>query len=310
VSAAAAVAIVLPVRNGAAYLRESLDSCLAQTWTRWALIVVDDGSTDATGEIVAEYARRDPRVTVVTHATSQGLPRSLNAGFARATAPYLTWTSDDNRYRPHALARLVQVLERHADVDLVYSDYAVIDEDGREIEQRRALPIERLATVNCVGASFLYRRIVHESLGGFDAARPLVEDYDFWLRAASRFRLMPLSEDLYQYRVHRSSLSTRHDRAIVDTHRALLRSHLPSMRWLDAPARARACVHMARATSKRGRPLDALSDLWLACRLDPAAAAVDCLGRAWRALRRREISDFRLQISDSPKSEINLKSEI
>lgn len=284
--AAPAVSIVLPTRNGAAYLRESIDSCLAQTWSDWQLVIVDDGSTDATGAIAADYARRDTRVSVVSHEASRGLPASLNDGFDRARGRYLTWTSDDNRYRPHALERLVAAIEAHG-ADLVYSDYSVIDEAGHDIEFRRAMPVERLATVNCVGASFLYRRAVHDALGGFDVAKPLVEDYDFWLRAAARFRLMPLSEDLYQYRLHRASLSSRHDRKIVDTHRTLLRSHLRSMRWLDAPTRARACVHMARAASKRGARLDALSDLWLACRIDSAAAFAECAERAFRSVARR-----------------------
>jgi glycosyltransferase involved in cell wall biosynthesis len=281
------VSIVLPSHDGAAFLRQALESCLDQTLTDWELVAIDDGSIDETPTIFTEYARRDSRVRIVTHRTAAGLPAALNAGFAAARGRYFTWISDDNRYRPHALARLVAELDADSTIDVVYSDYSVIDEDGREIELRRALPAERLAIVNCVGASFLYRRAVHETLGGFDAAKMLVEDYDFWLRAAARFRLAPLGENLYLYRIHAGSLSARQDLSIVAAHRRLLREQLPSIAWLDAAARARACVHLARTTLGRSGVVPALWDLSLALRIDPAAAAADCAARMRHALTRR-----------------------
>src|SRR4051812_6235919 len=118
-SALPCVSIVLPTRNGAAFLSESLDSCLGQTFSDWQLVVVNDGSAHRTAAILDEYSRRDARVTVVTHETSHGLPGALNAGFAHAAGHYFSWTSDDNRYRPHALETLVHALRARPDVDLV-----------------------------------------------------------------------------------------------------------------------------------------------------------------------------------------------
>jgi glycosyltransferase involved in cell wall biosynthesis len=281
------VSIVLPTRNGAAFLRESLDSCLAQTFDDWELLAVNDGSTDETAGILDAYAKRDSRVVVVTHAQSTGLPRALNAGFSRARGELLTWTSDDNRFRPHALERLVAALRLHPRVDLVYTDYSVIDGSGLVVETRKALPPDTLAVANCIGASFMYRREVHEALEGFDTNRPLVEDYDFWLRAADRFCLLPLAEDLYLYRLHGASLSSRHDRAILRAHRALMRDHLRAGRWLPAPKRAAACVHLSRAALGRGEVLHALSDFSLGCRIHVGAAIAECAGRAYKAVIRR-----------------------
>lgn len=281
------VSIVLPTRNGAAFLRESIDSCLTQTFTDWQLIVVNDGSIDATAAIIADYASGDGRIVQVTHDQGWGLPNALNSGFARATGSFFTWTSDDNRYRPHALERLAAILETRSDVDLVYSDYSVFDDAGAVGERRIALAPERIVIANCIGASFMYRRRVHERLNGFDAARPFVEDYDFWLRAAAQFRLMPLNEDLYLYRLHTSSLSTRHGREIQSAHRALLRTRLTSMAWPSATARASACVHMARAAFGRGERRSALNDLLLGCRINPAAVVADCAKRAFHGVVRR-----------------------
>lgn len=88
------VSIVLPVYNGEKYLRESLDSILAQTMEDWELIAVDDCSKDATPQILADYAASDSRIRVMRNAENQRLPRSLNIGFAEARGEFLTWTDE------------------------------------------------------------------------------------------------------------------------------------------------------------------------------------------------------------------------
>jgi glycosyltransferase involved in cell wall biosynthesis len=281
------VSIVLPTHNGSRYVRQAIDSCVAQTLPEWELIVVDDGSVDSTPAIVDACARLDSRVQVLRQPRNAGLPQSLNAGFARASGRYFTWISDDNEFRPDALETLAAVLDHKPAVDVVYSDYSVVNEDGVTVELRRADPIQRCVFVNCIGASFLYRREVHEAIGGFDAERHYVEDYDFWLRAAGRFKFQPVAQDLYLYRLHSDSLSSRHQRAILHAHRALLRERLPGMTWLDKTTRARACVHLARVTIGRGRPIAALADVWLGCRIDVGAVSADCVERARRGFHRR-----------------------
>src|SRR3989338_10314783 len=102
------VSIVLPTYNGARYLRQSIDSCLSQTYKNIELIIVDDCSTDETPDIVHSY--NDPRIRYVRNKTNQRLPRSLNIGFALTTAEYLTWTSDDNEFLPQAIETMLKVL--------------------------------------------------------------------------------------------------------------------------------------------------------------------------------------------------------
>lgn len=281
------VTIVLPSHNGARFLAEAIESCLTQTFEQFELIAVDDGSTDRTAAIFDEYARHDGRIRIVTNRAATGVPNALNAGFSTAAGRYFTWISDDNRFRPHALSTLVAALEVDPSLAIVYSDYSVIDENGREVEVRRALPIERLAIVNCVGASFLYRRAVHEALGGYDASKPLVEDYDFWLRAAARFAMMPLGDNLYLYRIHSGSLSANRQRAIIAAHRRLLREQLSTIEWLDKTVRARACVYLARTTLSHRGLLPALVDLSLALRIDRRAVVSDCAARVRDAIARR-----------------------
>ena len=234
------VSIVLPTHNGARYLDEAVQSCLDQTWTQWELIIVDDASTDDTPEHIVRWVKADPRIRSLRHFRNRRLPTALNTGFARARGDLLTWTSDDNLYRPHALAEMVAYLAAHPDVDVVYSDYSEIDAAGQVLGRRRVSPMEDLATHNSVGPCFLYRRQVQERLGGYAEDLFLAEDYDFWLRASECSRLERLPIDCYLYRTHPGSLTTQRARDIELAHAQAQFRNLPRLRWMGANARARA----------------------------------------------------------------------
>src|SRR5438128_1966436 len=90
------VSVILPTHNGSKYLRQSIESCLSQTYLDIELIVVDDGSMDETSAILESLT--DDRVRKIRHQTNRGLSAALNTGCAEARGEYLTWTSDDNLY--------------------------------------------------------------------------------------------------------------------------------------------------------------------------------------------------------------------
>jgi len=146
---------------------------------------------------------------LITNSINKKLPGALNVGFGQARGDYLTWTSDDNCYRPEALATMVNYLQSDSGVDIVYCDYTAIDENGKTLEKVIVNNPEHLWNGNCIGACFLYRRALHEKLGGYDENLFLAEDYDFWLRASLFFKLQPLHEDLYLYRRHTGSLTQK-----------------------------------------------------------------------------------------------------
>ncbi len=202
------ISIVLPTYNGSRYLRESIESCLAQTYANWELIIVDDASTDDTPFLIKRYVSLDNRIKAIRNAWNRQLPGSLNIGFAAAKGSYFTWTSDDNCYRPQALNEMIAYLEANPKIDIVYTDFTIIDVKGEPRERVSVAEPDTLVVRNCVGASFLYRRAVHEKLGGYDESLFLVEDYDFWLRALCNFRISPLHQDLYLFREHTSSLTS------------------------------------------------------------------------------------------------------
>ncbi|MHB0936703.1 MAG: glycosyltransferase family 2 protein [Armatimonadota bacterium] len=202
------VSIVLPVYNGANYLRAALMSCLAQTHRALEVIVVDDCSTDETPAIIAEFAHADSRVIAVRNTHNLRLPRALNAGFACATGELLTWTSHDNYYAPTAIERLVRYLCTWPAVDFVYADYFTIDTGGITRARIPVAPPPYLRVRNPVGAYFLYRREVYERVGEFRPEREYAEDYEYWVRVYQQgFTMQCLHAPLYYYRHHEASMT-------------------------------------------------------------------------------------------------------
>lgn len=249
-----AVSIVLPTYNGSRYLAGAIESVCNQTFGDWELILVDDCSTDSTPAIIQEFSSRDERIRPLRNPSNQRLPRSLNIGFGRARGDLLGWTSDDNEYRPEALASMVAFLAARPDVDLVYSDAMDIDEDGRELGPWRAGEPHELGWVNCVNACFLYRRAVQDDLQGYDPEWNLVEDWEFWLRASARFCLAPIHQELYRYRRHGGSLSATRKMEITRARIRLMEAWVDRLPWQTPGGRAAMYLKMARASAELGDP--------------------------------------------------------
>ena len=248
------VSIVLPTYNGEKYLAQAIESCLNQTYASLELIVVDDASTDRTPEIISSYATQDARMRCLRHNTNRKLPAALNTGFAQARGEYLTWTSDDNCYQPDAIMSMLKVLDSQPDASIVYSNYTVIDEHGKVRGTTITTPISGLATWNCVGACFLYRRAVYEELGGYSEDLYLAEDYDFWLRASIRFKFSKLEKDLYLYRDHSESLTrTKLERIALAVSTTRVRN-IPSLPWISRTAKVSYLLNIARDCFGRGAP--------------------------------------------------------
>lgn len=223
------VSVVLPVYNGARYVADSIQSVLQQTYPHVELIVVDDGSSDETAEIVMRHTL-DPRVRLIRQ-ENRKLPGALNTGFAKAQGEYLTWTSADNLMHPEMLSELVAFLDVHADAEMVYADEQLIDESGMpavrsdfcriyqtppgsDALMRPRDPGElNFVLNNYIGGCFLYRAWAANAVGAYDARCFGFEDYDYWLRMNALFRIAHLGKRvaLYAYRLHNESLTARKD---------------------------------------------------------------------------------------------------
>lgn len=196
------VSIVLPTYKRAHLLAQAMRSVLDQTYANLELIVVDDNSPDDTAAVVQSFD--DPRIRYLKNDPNLKLPRALNRGFSMARGEYLTWTSDDNLLCATAIEKMVGVLTAN-DCDFVYADYWLFSEqdaDGRPLapQQIRQPTTLQLDKGNHIGACFMYTRKLYEAVGDYDPELFLVEDYDYFLRAARQFRFCHLAEPLYYFR--------------------------------------------------------------------------------------------------------------
>jgi glycosyltransferase involved in cell wall biosynthesis len=209
-----AVTVIMPAYNVAPYVADALRSALGQSVADLEVIVVDDGSTDATAQVVARIAEADRRVRLVRQ-VNRGLAGARNTALRMARGEVLALLDSDDLWEPGFLAEQIAILDAHPDVDIVTGNGWIIGgtQDG---ELARPWPDERpapdLATI--LGDEFsvfimsVFRRRVYEVVGCFDETLRTNEDYDFWLRAAiSGCRFARNDRPLGHYRVRADSLS-------------------------------------------------------------------------------------------------------
>lgn len=210
----AAVDVLIPAYNAEATLRETLDSVLAQTFTYFRIVLVDDGSSDATPAIAAEYAQRDPRIHVISQANG-GVVDALNAGLKYCNAEFLARLDSDDVARPGRLAAQLAYLESHPDCVAVGSGVIHIDERNALLTGvPHPAPVDAADPTRAPGqepyivhSTMFARRAVVEAVGGYRHS-PNSEDSDLFWRLAEHGELFSLPEALVKYRVHAASISS------------------------------------------------------------------------------------------------------
>lgn len=223
------ISVVLPVYNGEKYLAGSIESIRWQTFGDWELIIVNDGSTDGSADIIEKYVRKDFRIRVINHDTNKTLPVALNTGFAEARGKLLTWNSDDNIYMPQTFEKMVSFLSKHTEYVAVTGRMNQINDEGLFVRLFDKYNPESMWLVNTMGLCVMYRREVYDTIGGYDENLFLVEDYDYWLRILEHFgkySIGAINEISYIYRCHKKSLTVARLDDVVKKSQELRRKHL------------------------------------------------------------------------------------
>ena len=211
------VSTIIPTYNRSAELLATLNSALAQTYSDFEVIVVNDGSEDNTRQVAEGID--DPRVTVIHHPQNRGVAAARNTGIQAARGSLVAFLDDDDRWLPDKLAKQVPLFADSA-VGLVYCGVAIVDEQGKITWQ--ALPTRRgdiyrsLLFKNCTSASSVVvtRRACFERLGTFDESLPPFEDHDMWLRIARHYRVDYVPEALTLFAGYRHDRLNRPSRAV------------------------------------------------------------------------------------------------
>ena len=198
------VTVLMTVYNGAAYVRSAVDSVLAQTYADFELLVIDDASTDGSGDVVRAVC--DARIRVVPNAANLGLTTSLNTGLALARGELVARHDADDLSRPERLATQVALLDTRPEVSLVGSWYQKIDPAGKSLGER-ALPVDHarlswalLFYCPFVHSAVVFRRRAVVEMGGYDERFVYAQDYDLWSRMARRAKVANIPATLVEYR--------------------------------------------------------------------------------------------------------------
>lgn len=223
------VSAVIPTYNYARFLPRAVESALAQTWPSMEVIVVDDGSTDETPQVLDRYAER---IRVVRQ-QNQGLCAARNAGIAAAGGEFIALLDSDDWWEPMKTERQMPKFEE-PEVGLVYCDNWRVDDGGlvlgTHLETLPGPPPSGQVTAALVRGNFIrvpqviFRRRIWEEVGGFNPSLNPTGDLDFYLKASYRWEFEVVPEVLCSYRVHGGSMS-RNWRLMSEAYRQVMREH-------------------------------------------------------------------------------------
>ena len=203
--------MLMSVYNGEMYLREAIDSILNQTFTDFEFLIVNDGSTDGTAEILQSYD--DPRIKIVNNEQNIGLTKSLNKGLGMAKGEYIARMDADDVSMPERLEKEVTSLDQNRNVGLVGTHYLMINENGKELHTIKGWTesgklTEKLLEGNPFGhGSVMFSAECIEKVGLYREEFKFAQDYDFWLRISDVCDVANISELLYKWRFNSKSIS-------------------------------------------------------------------------------------------------------
>lgn len=206
------VSIIIPTYNRADFLPESVGSVLAQTFRNFEILIVDDGSTDNTREILKSYLS-DVRIKYF-YQENQGQSVARNLALKHARGEFICFLDSDNAWFPEKLSEQLSIMDSHPEIDIVYGDAVTIDEFGNEISRQnmkrysgliaKYMVKDNIVSMNTTMAR--YRCFVE--LGGMSGKRRVADDYDLWLRFSSRFVFHHEPRFWAKYRVMRDQISS------------------------------------------------------------------------------------------------------
>lgn len=282
------VSIIVPSYNVEAYLADAIDSALAQTYPTVEIVVVNDGSTDATPRIMDRYGD----AIVAVHQENGGLAAARNAGLRVARGEFLALLDADDLWFPERLERLVGLLDARPDLAIVTSDSYVMEDftptTKRSYLDRRKRPfpateaeqVPEIARFNFLFIGVVFRRSVMDQCGMFHVGPRRrepgsiegAEDYELWTRyVLSGARVGFIDEPLGYYRVRPGSLSQSVDQHLA--HQRVLEMHLPALWAQGARGYARDAYEIGSRLAAAGARGRALPYFWHALRGEGARSS-------------------------------------
>jgi glycosyltransferase involved in cell wall biosynthesis len=212
------VTVLMSVYNGEKYLSEAIDSILGQTFEDFEFLIIDDGSTDSSSEVIRSYT--DPRIRLIKNGENIGLTCSLNKGLKLARGEYIARMDADDISLPERLEREIAIADVHPEITVVTTGFAnfvnSFRKDNKDSENKVGVDeiewigFEDLLEGNKVfHGSVLFRRKNILDIGGYDERLPKAQDYDLWLRVSRNAEIIKLKRILFLRRLHFDCVSIK-----------------------------------------------------------------------------------------------------
>ncbi|OGU23031.1 MAG: hypothetical protein A2X85_14300 [Geobacteraceae bacterium GWF2_54_21] len=208
------VSIIIPTYNSASFITEAIDSCLMQTYTKFEIIVINDGSTDNTDEVVLKYI---DKITYIKQENA-GAARARNLGIAEAKGDYIAFLDADDIWITDKLQKQIEIMKRNPNIALVYGKFENFSEGTNEILSimpdsiQSGFLFDHILINNLIGlSSVLVRKSVLDEVGSFDERLLTAEDTNLWLKIAYKYPFGVVSEILFRRRIHGGNISERVD---------------------------------------------------------------------------------------------------
>ncbi|OKH33363.1 glycosyl transferase family A [[Phormidium ambiguum] IAM M-71] len=205
------ISVIIPVCNGEKTIKETVDSVINQTFSDFELIIINDGSTDKTLEIISQI--KDDRLTVSSYPNA-GLSASRNRGIYLAKGEYISFIDADDLWTPDKLESQLKALQENPEAAVAYSWTDCIDESGKFLGKGSYLSFSGDIRANLLlhnfidsGSNVLIRTEALKKVGNFDESRKSCEDWDMWLRLASEYSFVVVSKPQILYRMSATSMS-------------------------------------------------------------------------------------------------------
>jgi hypothetical protein len=189
------VSIIMPTYNRSYIIRRALDSIEAQTYKQWELIVVDDGSTDDTWQVMRECQLDNVKYIKTSHG---GVSRARNVGLNHATGECIAYLDTDDEWSPHFLELMVKGMKSEPNVGLAYCSNEIIfkikkDTEWREVRRKVCVPFnyfDLLSKIFMFTCCVMHRRECTQEVGGFDEGMEACEDWDLFLRIGQKYKII------------------------------------------------------------------------------------------------------------------------
>jgi glycosyltransferase involved in cell wall biosynthesis len=303
------ITVAMPAFNSADYIGQAVDSVLAQTWTDFELLLVDDGSSDDTLSIMQQY-KTDSRVRVVILPHNRGRPHARGQCLEHARGEYIAMLDADDWCEPDRLERQLVYLEAHPDISVVGSWSRRVDADGRPLpDSMRREPI----TPEAVRCEMLFRCPLHNPTvlartaalreHGYDEHFQNAEDYDLWARMNATCRMANLPLKLTSYRRHAGQATSADELPIEQDWQKIHARLLTALGVIfdEQDLRYHALLHRGRRhfRERTGHAMDIAYVRWArrwletlmranaGCQRYPQGALARMVGQLWWALCRK-----------------------